>query len=464
MKHNKSFLFTSFLVLIISFAQVWANDIYTERYSDRVLIVHSGKIYFDQVICIASSKGLIMIDTGIAPSRTAEYRKIIEREFGRNDFIYVINTHFHFDHTSGNQVFKDAVIIGHESTPDRMRQFEAGRQNFVEMRKTRLIQLENQLQSVDPESEQAQRFRDLIANGRIMIDDLENNFVLTPPNLTFNDRMTLHLGDLTLKLIYFGEGRHTGDDIIILCPEEKLLFTGDLFYKGSFQIAFSSQFDAPRWIEMLNEVLENEDEVEFVFDTHNGRMPGEFLTLWRDYLVDVWQNLNAAKDEGLDFAAIQDRFSFDKKFSNLTKSGLDAELLKREHQNSLRFVWYKINDTQSAAQTLRQIMRDSGETAAVEKFQAMKSGPEDKFYFDEAEFNRLGYQLLGENKVKEAIEIFKMNVEMYPESWNVYDSLGEGYMNDGQKELAIQSYKKSLELNPENENGKAMLKRIEKME
>lgn len=431
MKPSRLFLITFILTLINSFVQVWANDIFTERYSDRVLVVHSGKIYFDQVICLASSKGLIMIDTGIAPSRTAEYRKIIERELGRKDFIYVINTHFHFDHTSGNQVFKDAVIIGHESTPDHMRQFEAGRQNFVEMRKTRLIQLENQLQSVDLASEQAQRFRDLIANSRIMIDDLENNFVLTPPNLTFNDRMTLHLGDLTLKLIYFGEGRHMGDDIIIHCPEEKLLFTGDLFYKGSMQLAFSPQFEAPRWIEVLNEVLENEDEVEFVFDTHNSRMPEEFLSLWRDYLVDIWQNLNSAKDEGLDFAAVQNRFSFDNKFSYLTKSGLNADLLKRNHQNNLRFVWYKINDTQSAAQVLRQVILDSGTKAAVEKYQAMKSVPEDKFYFDEAEFNRLGYQLLGQNKVKEAIEIFKMNVEMYPDSWNVYNSLGEGYMNDG---------------------------------
>ena len=63
-------------------------------------------------------------------------------------------------------------------------------------------------------------------------------------------------------------------------------------------------------------------------------------------------------------------------------------------------------------------------------------------------------------KIKEAIEIFKMNVEMYPESWNVYDSLGEGYMNDEQKELAIKNYEKSLELNPDNENGKAMLRRL----
>ena len=90
----------------------------------------------------------------------------------------------------------------------------------------------------------------------------------------------------------------------------------------------------------------------------------------------------------------------------------------------------------------------------------MQSREDVQHYFDENEFNRLGYRFLGENKVKEAIEIFKMNVEMYPDSWNVYDSLGEGYMNDGQNELAIKYYKKSLELNPDNTNGIAMLKQL----
>ena len=91
----------------------------------------------------------------------------------------------------------------------------------------------------------------------------------------------------------------------------------------------------------------------------------------------------------------------------------------------------------------------------------MKADTEGEYYFDEASFNSLGYRLMGQNKIKEAIEIFKLNIEAYPESWNVYDSLGEAYMNDGQKELAIKYYKKSLELNPQNENGKGMLRRLE---
>ena len=62
--------------------------------------------------------------------------------------------------------------------------------------------------------------------------------------------------------------------------------------------------------------------------------------------------------------------------------------------------------------------------------------------------------------IKEAIEIFKLNTEAYPESANVYDSLGEGYAADRNIELAIENYQKSLDLNPDNENAKEMLKRL----
>jgi len=74
--------------------------------------------------------------------------------------------------------------------------------------------------------------------------------------------------------------------------------------------------------------------------------------------------------------------------------------------------------------------------------------------------NQLGYQLLRTNKTKEAIEIFKLNVEAYPQSANAYDSLGEGYMVAGNNEQAIVNYKKSLELNPNSPSGLQALKRL----
>src|SRR5262249_40964605 len=79
---------------------------------------------------------------------------------------------------------------------------------------------------------------------------------------------------------------------------------------------------------------------------------------------------------------------------------------------------------------------------------------------NENTLNQLGYILLGEKKVDEAIKVFQLNVQEYPKHWNCYDSLGEAYMNAGQKDLAIQNYEKSLELNPKNTNGADMLKKL----
>lgn len=79
---------------------------------------------------------------------------------------------------------------------------------------------------------------------------------------------------------------------------------------------------------------------------------------------------------------------------------------------------------------------------------------------DEEHLNMMGYHALGSMDYKKAIELFKLNVVAYPESFNVYDSLGEAYMMAGERDLAIQHYERSLLLNPKNENGKRMLEKM----
>ena len=78
----------------------------------------------------------------------------------------------------------------------------------------------------------------------------------------------------------------------------------------------------------------------------------------------------------------------------------------------------------------------------------------------ENRMNTLGYQLLNLKKYKEAIKLFKLNVEYFPESWNCYDSLAEAYMKDGNKKLAIKNYEKSLKLNPKNESAKENITKL----
>ncbi|MCB0619659.1 MAG: tetratricopeptide repeat protein, partial [Saprospiraceae bacterium] len=75
--------------------------------------------------------------------------------------------------------------------------------------------------------------------------------------------------------------------------------------------------------------------------------------------------------------------------------------------------------------------------------------------------NRLGYQLLELDKVDEAIDIFAANVQLFPDNANVYDSLGEAYYRKGDKEKAVESYRKALELDPEFPSALEMLRKLE---
>jgi uncharacterized membrane protein len=114
----------------------------------------------------------------------------------------------------------------------------------------------------------------------------------------------------------------------------------------------------------------------------------------------------------------------------------------------------------SIAETLSAILASSGVDAAIQQYHDLKAAQPATYNFDESELNSLGYRLLNAKKFKDAIRIFQLNVEAYPQSSNVYDSLGEAYMDDGNKPLAIANYQKSLQLNPKNRNAVIYLQKL----
>ena len=75
--------------------------------------------------------------------------------------------------------------------------------------------------------------------------------------------------------------------------------------------------------------------------------------------------------------------------------------------------------------------------------------------------NVLGYSLLWSDRIDEAIGVLELNAEAYPDSWNVHDSLGEAYAAAGQRDKAIASYRRSLKLEPRNENARTWLEKLE---
>ena len=116
----------------------------------------------------------------------------------------------------------------------------------------------------------------------------------------------------------------------------------------------------------------------------------------------------------------------------------------------------------SIVSILEKTIVEKGIAAGIAQYRDLKANQAATYDFAEPELNQLGYQLLRSGKAREAIEIFKLNVEAYPQGSNTYDSLAEAYVAVNERELAIQNYKKSLELNPNNTNAVAALKALEK--
>jgi CubicO group peptidase (beta-lactamase class C family) len=132
--------------------------------------------------------------------------------------------------------------------------------------------------------------------------------------------------------------------------------------------------------------------------------------------------------------------------------GIRAILYGQEPVPPKRSLVYDLGDT----------IVKSGADAAVAQYRELKRTNANGYDFGEQGLNRLGYMLLEKGRNAEAIAIFKLNVEEYPKSGNVYDSLAEAYANDGQKQLAIENYRKSLEMDPKNQNAVDKLKELEK--
>ncbi|HEU5132060.1 MAG TPA: hypothetical protein VFT26_08165, partial [Pyrinomonadaceae bacterium] len=141
-----------------------------------------------------------------------------------------------------------------------------------------------------------------------------------------------------------------------------------------------------------------------------------------------------------------------------------SEYLDRLSESIAKILYNQAYDSPkiSIVPMLDKTIAEKGIEAGIAQYRDLKARQAATYDFAEPELNRLGYQLLRTGKAKEAIEIFKLNVEAYPQGFNTYDSLAEAYMTINERELAIQNYKKSVELNPNNTNAAEILKRFEK--
>jgi hypothetical protein len=319
------------------------------------------------------------------------------------------------------------------------------------------------MKALDPQSERAVGLREWIALCRRISQDFKDGFQLALPTVVFTDQLTLHLGNLDVILLYFGSSAEPGN-VICWIPQEGFVWLGDAFHAvhvlpyGSYGTRTA---DLPRWIRVFDQILDDEKPVKHVYRC-NGKdlWTVETLTQRRDFIQDLHQKILTADEKGTSLQEVMDHltdldaaFPYVNQWPNVIPSVLQSDI-----RRTIGAFWKR--DHASAADKIADLVASAGIESARNFFDTIKNGTDRTYYILESEFNALGYRFLGQDRLLEAVEVFKMNTVLFPESANVYDSLGEVYMLRGNDKQAIQNYEKSLRLDPENANAKEMLKKL----
>lgn len=190
-----------------------------------------------------------------------------------------------------------------------------------------------------------------------------------------------------------------------------------------------------------------------LFNTHYGR------AFFKEGHGPGWQNYNVNFiEQKTSIIIMTNSDNGEKIFKDLLEKVIGDTFTPWEWEG---YIPYYLMEPMSIGRYLYDIILLQNVDKAIETYRRIsKSSSKNSFVFNEDELNNLGYQMIRENKLEEAIKLFKLNVEEYPESANVYDSLGEAYKENGQIELAIECYERVLELNANNNNAREMLRHL----
>jgi glyoxylase-like metal-dependent hydrolase (beta-lactamase superfamily II) len=282
-------IITILTLLVSTETLIFAGEVKTINVLKDVYTITDGDGVDTNTTFIITTEGVIIIDTRPTPS---EARKVLKeiRKLTDLPIVYTINTHYHGDHTFGNQVFKSSKsIIAHKNVRDTL--INSG-QDHLSLFKT---------------------------FGLPGMDEVE----VTPPNILYEKEMEIWLGGYRLQLIYHGKG-HTNGDTIIFIDQLRTVITGDLVFNK--KIPYMADAYIEEWIKSLKyiELLKNET----VIPGHGPIGGRPTVIAMKHYLIDlkesVLQQLN------------------DKKSLEETQSAVEP-ILRKKYKDWKQLDWIKGN-------------------------------------------------------------------------------------------------------------------------
>ncbi len=280
--------------------------------------------------------------------------------------------------------------------------------------------------------------------------------------------MTLKLGDTAFELYYIG-GMHSASDIAVFVPKHGLLMTGDTMADvwltdtpgclASFMARPGVRHDFPLLLENWDLLLAKKDAIrKFVPGHWNGELSYAGFEARVNYVRTLWDGVNRGVDGGRRaWRTCRPSTAWTRGSPSWPRAPASTG---PDNYTTILEIWSAVTGQESAADRLYALIDEGADESAIRQVLAERDAKPAKYYFLEAELNAAGYRFFQEDRLPQAIALFRLNVELFPGSWNVYDSLGEALLKAGDTDAATAMYEKSLRLNPESPSGKDALARI----
>ena len=320
--------------------------LHQKRLSEKVIIVWTGDhMQTIATVALATERGIVVIETSLIRSYDARIRQVIEKEFGRNDFKYLINTHFHHDHTCGNQIYSDATIVAHKSVLSGMKEELTGDGlvKLVDKFKGMLKDREEAIQHTEPDSKDYHFVREFIVCLKLAIEELQSGFVPTFPSVMFEKSLTLDMGDMTVELYSIG-GMHTDSDIVIFVPEEGLVAIGDVAPDQMLPyIRKDLKSDFSKTLENWGRIVNSPSEIKYVNMAHSDMfLSVETFKEQYKYFNTLWQGLSEMYRQGQTIEDAKIKYTIEDDFPYFK----DRIIKMRDidiNENNIEAIWAQIS-------------------------------------------------------------------------------------------------------------------------
>ncbi len=333
-------------ILPPAFAMLLVGSLWLETRAQTDAPVVSGAHRFQRVadgIYYATSSGTMSVGSNSPIILTANEALIVDSSItpasGRalaqdlkaitdKPIRYVVDSHYHYDHSFGNQVFdRDAQVIGHQNTlvrmPGSMEQFTY--LNSVRPIPERVASLKERI-AKESDPEQRATLERQVASSLAYLEQVKEIRV-TVPNLTFSDGITITRGGRDMQIKYLGRG-HTDTDVVVFLPKERIVATGDLMESI---ISYMGDSYPEDWIATLERLKAL--DFDTVMPGHGVVFTGKNkITAFQQYLRDVIAQVSAFRKQGLsaeDAAARVDLTKHRAEFPQIRDVGVDLATVRR---------------------------------------------------------------------------------------------------------------------------------------